>query len=199
MSILHKAVYFTQFVLILIIIVIIFQMFFMGSYAAILLKSVVWINYCLASVIFAIFGIRLLLWENLNRNHVLIMYSVAGLFLAVTCIVSILYVNNQLSGTRGIELIYPIKNSQAITMGANNPFSTTFMISSAMAFVLTWSTTVFFTSSLYESLGKDKVFNYSGYTIALFSFPISTLHSRSIQQLQTKWPNLIWYIAYYIF
>jgi hypothetical protein len=128
----------------------------MGSYAAVLLKSVVWINYCLAAVIFTIFGIRLLLWENLNRNHVLIMYSVAGLFLAVTCIVSILYVNNQLSGTRGIELIYPIKNSQAITMGANNPFSTAYMISSAMAFVLTWSTTVFLLRHYTSRLGKTK-------------------------------------------
>ncbi len=153
---LHKAVFFTQFVLISIIVLVILQMIFFGSYSAILLKSVVWINYVLAAIIFAIFGIRLLLWENLNRNHVLVLYAIAGLALSATCIITILYVNNQLSGTRGIEYIYPIKNSQSIISGANNPFNTSYTISSAISFVLTWCATIFLLHHYSTRLGRTR-------------------------------------------
>ena len=153
---LHYVVFFTQFVLISIIVVVILQMLFFESYSAILLKGVVWINYILASIIFAIFGIRLLLWENLNRNHVLVLYALAGLALAATCIITILYVNNQLSGTRGIEYIFPIKNAQSIISGANNPYNTAYTISSAISFVLTWCATVFLLHHYSGRLGKTK-------------------------------------------
>ena len=153
---LHNVVYFTQFALIIIIVIVILQMLFFGSYSSILLKSVVWINYVLAFIIFAIFGIRLLLWENLNRSHVLVLYAIAGLTLSITCIITVLYVNNQLSGTRGIEYIYPLKNAQSIISGANNPFSTSYTISSAISFVLTWCATIFLLHHYSGRLGRTK-------------------------------------------
>jgi hypothetical protein len=84
------------------------------------------------------------------------MYSVAGLFLSVTCIISILYVNNQLSGTRGLEYVYPLKNAQTIIAGANNPFNSAYIISSAAAFVLTWVATVLLLHHYSDRVGKTK-------------------------------------------
>ncbi len=152
----HTFVFVTQFALIGIIIIIICQMLLFGSYQSIFLKGAVWINYLMASILFGFLGARLFLWNRLKQNLVLISYSIAVIGLSVTCITTILYVTNQLEGQRGIEYIFPIKSTQMLIAGADNIFSTLFMLTSVISFILFWVATVLLMRHYSARLGKTR-------------------------------------------
>ena len=152
----HKILYIPQFVLIGLIVIIIWQMISLGSFATIFLKSITWINYIMASVLFGFFGIRLFLWDRLNRNYVLILYSMAMLGLSIACITTTFYVTNQIE-QRGFDSVFPVKSIQIFIAGTDNDiFSTLYFITSVISFILIWIATVFLLRHYSTTFGRTK-------------------------------------------
>ncbi|CAN5841466.1 hypothetical protein BH23THE1_BH23THE1_12790 [soil metagenome] len=154
--ILHTSVSACQILLVSLIIIIIIQMSYLGMYSTIILKIIVWINFILSSILFGYFGIRLLLWEKLNRNSILILFAIGILSLSVTSIITILYVTNQLAGQRGMDYIYPMRSALILVANATNFFSISHLIFSILSFILMWIATVALFNHFSKEIGRVK-------------------------------------------
>lgn len=169
-----KIVYLTQFILIGIIIIIICQMMFFGVYAAILLKSVVWINYGMAFILFGFFGIKLFLWNRQNPNSVLISYSIAILSLSINCLITIFYMNDQLTGLRGIDYIFPIQSPLMFISMTDQNLNLLYTASTVISFILVWVATVLMLHHYSARVGKTKYWIMVFIPLAYFLTPFQS-------------------------
>lgn len=151
---LHRFVSILQFIILGLILVLIFQMLLFGIYASILLKVIVSINYVVALILFAFLGVKLLMWERLNRNVTLISYSVAVFGLSLTCMLSIFYLPSQLVNQLGMNVIFPMKTVQIFVGDANNNFSLLYNVTFVTSFIITWVATVFLLHHYSKRIGR---------------------------------------------
>lgn len=150
---LHLTIAISQLCLIAIIVVIIFQIVFYSIYSLILLKSIVYTSFLISGGLFGLLGVRLLLWERLNKNHVLASYGITMIALAITSINNIMYVMFQLRDQRDLEVVSP---GLGPTMYAivNSFTDESYLILTTISFVLTWIATLFLLHHYSKKIGR---------------------------------------------
>jgi hypothetical protein len=149
----YKIVRLSQYALIAILALIVWQVIFTGGYSSILMKTVVWLNYTLFIILTGLLSYRFLVWSMYNKNRVVVAYGIAMAVLSVSGIFTVLYVNNALSGQRDIEYIKPLRSPTAIVASAENIFSSSYFASSVAAFILTWIATILLLNHYSKKVG----------------------------------------------
>jgi hypothetical protein len=139
----HKIILIIQYLLIALLFSISIEMIFTSAYSSILLKTIVWINYALSSALLGFLAMRFFVWYKSNKNTVVISYGVAMAILSALCIITILYMSNELSGQRGLEYVSPNVNYLTILVGSiGNSFTYLYLTTSIVAFIATWFSTI---------------------------------------------------------
>lgn len=153
---LNKVIFVIQYVLLIINTIILIQILIFESYALILLRSLIWINYIFAGMAFGFLGIRLFLWDRLNRDYVLLLFAISALSLSISSITTILFINDQLKGQRGFEYVFPMRSPQAYLESVYSPFVTIYSTTYIFSFILTWISTIFLLRHYSNRIGKTK-------------------------------------------
>jgi hypothetical protein len=149
----YRVVRLSQYVLIAIFALIAWQVIFTGGYSSILMKAVIWINYIMLVILTGSLSQRFLVWSVSNRNKVVLAYAVAMGVLSASGVFTILYINDALSGQRDIEYIRPLRSPIAIVASVENEFSSSYVVSSIAAFILTWLATILLLNHYSKKLG----------------------------------------------
>ena len=152
----YRLIFFSQYLLIAILASITLQVIFTGGYSSLLMRSVIWINYVIFIVMMGLLSQRFLSWSRSNRNKVVIAYGISMALLSVSGIFTILYVNNALSGQRGIDYIEPLRSPLAIVASVENVFSSSYFMSTVAGFIFTWFATILLLHHYSRKLGSIK-------------------------------------------
>jgi hypothetical protein len=119
-QLLYRLIILSQYVLIAILASITLQVVITGGYSSLLMRSVILINYVIFIILMGFMSQRFLSWSRSNRNKVVIAYGISMAVLSVSGIFTILYVNNALSGQRGIDYIEPLRSPIAVVASVEN-------------------------------------------------------------------------------
>lgn len=142
-SILHKIVITSQYLLIVNILFVIFQIILTSGYNSVLLTVATWISYITAIIMLGALAQKFLSWFRSDRNYIVMLYAMSSLMLAVNAafIVSLVTVN---------LMNVPVSIQPHITFGT--PFSSLglatmvinygYIVSSILSFMLWWIATV---------------------------------------------------------
>ena len=149
----YKIVRLSQYILTTILALIVWQVVFSGGYSSILSKIIIWINYIMLFTLMGLLSYRFLVWSISNRNRVIIAYAIAMAVLSASGILTILYINNALSGQRNIEYIRPLRSPLSIVASVENIFSSSYFLSSVAAFILAWFATILLLNHYSRKLG----------------------------------------------
>lgn len=156
LSRLYKLVVIIQYALIVILGALILQMVFTSSYNTIFLEVVIWINYVLAIGLLGFLSQRFLLWFKSNRNAVVLAYSLAMMMICISALFALVYVTNQFTHSFSGPIIQPALTPVANYGSAYNTFNAGYVITSVIAFILTWIATVLLLHSYSKRLGRAK-------------------------------------------
>jgi hypothetical protein len=76
--------------------------------------------------------------------------------LSTSAVFTILYVNNELTGQRGIEQVRPSKSALVYIASVENTFTSAYTVTSVLSFILTWLATVVLMHHYSQKLGRAK-------------------------------------------
>jgi hypothetical protein len=137
----------------ILLLIILFQMILDSSYDSFLLKAVIWLSYVQAALIIGLLVYRFFSWSRAYRSRVVMLYAIAFSVLFSNVIITILYVNDQLSiysgyisgrGGSSQTVLPPL--TQGMTLAQ------VFQVSSVISYMMMWvSTTILFRSHFKRS------------------------------------------------
>ncbi len=153
---LYTLVAIVQYVLIVILGALILQMMFTSSYNTLLLEVIIWINYVLAVGLLGYLSQRFLTWFKSNRNAVVLAYSLAMMMICISALFALVYVTNQFTYSFSGPLVRPALTPVANYHSAYDLFNGGYVLTSVMAFILTWIATVLLLHSHSRKLGRAK-------------------------------------------
>ena len=153
---LYKLVTMIQYALIVILGVLILQMVFTSSYNTLFLEIVIWINYILAIGLLGFLSQRFLVWFKSNRNAVVLAYSLAMIMICISTLFALVYVTNQFTHSFSGPIIRPALTPVANYGSAYNMFNAGYVITSIIAFILTWIATILLLHSYSRKIGRAK-------------------------------------------
>ena len=156
LSRLYKLVTMIQYALIVILGVLILQMVFTSSYNTLFLEIVIWINYILAIGLLGFLSQRFLVWFKSNRNAVVLAYSLAMIMICISTLFALVYVTNQFTHSFSGPIIRPALTPVANYGSAYNMFNAGYVITSIIAFILTWIATILLLHSYSRKIGRAK-------------------------------------------
>jgi hypothetical protein len=153
----HKIILIIQYLLIALLFSISIEMIFTSAYSSIILKTIVWISYALSSALLGFLAMRFFVWYKSNKNTVVISYGVSMAILSALCIVTILYMSNELSGQRGLEYVSPNVNYLTILVGSiGNTVTYLYLTTSIIAFIATWFSTILLLHHYSKKIGRTR-------------------------------------------
>jgi hypothetical protein len=153
---LYKFVAIVQDALIVILGALILQMMFTSSYNTLFLEVIIWINYVLAVGLLGFLSHRFLLWFKSNRNVVVLAYSLAMMMICISALFALVYVTNQFTYSFSGPIITPTLTPVANYHRAYDIFDRGYVLTSIIAFILTWIATVLLLHSHSKKLGSFK-------------------------------------------
>jgi hypothetical protein len=155
LSRLHKAARIIQYALTTILLLVILQMVFTSHYNTRLLIFSTSISYMFSIVMLGVLARQFISWFRSNRNTVVMLYTIAIIFIGIDVgtgilLNSILLVNQQVNSQQIVA------SNSAIIPDNLIPLNNVFVISSVFAFILTWTATVSILHHHSKRLGKIK-------------------------------------------
>jgi hypothetical protein len=152
----NKAIVMVQLVIIVLLAVVLFEVSFTLSYHTVFIEAIITSSFLTASSLTAILSWRFILWTKLNKNRVILMYLLASLFISASAIAGIAYILDQLSYQP--DVIIPKTYGSFLTHTEIGISSLVYIytISSAIAFILLWTGTVFLLQTYRRKLGRWK-------------------------------------------
>jgi hypothetical protein len=131
-------------------------MVFTSSYNTLFLEIVIWINYILAIGLLGFLSQRFLVWFKSNRNAVVLAYSLAMMMICISALFALVYVTNQFTHSFSGPIIRPALTPVANYGSAYNMFNAGYVITSVIAFILTWIATILLLHSYSRKIGRAK-------------------------------------------
>ena len=153
---LYKLVAIVQYTLIVILGALILQMVFTSSYNTLFLEVIIWVNYVLAVGLLGFLSQRFLFWFKSNRNAVVLAYSLAMMMICISALFALVYVTNQFTHSFSWPIIHPALTPVANYGSAYDIFNRGYVLTSVIAFILTWIATVLLLYSHSKKLGRAK-------------------------------------------
>ena len=155
-GLLNKVIVLVQLGIIALLVLVFLEVSLTSSYHTILIRTVIMSSFLTASALTALLSWRFIVWIRSNKNRLMIVYLIASLFISVSAIAGVVYFLDQLSYRP--DVIYPKTYGDFLThieIG-NSSLVYVYTISSAIAFVLLWTGTVFLLQSYRKKLGRWK-------------------------------------------
>ena len=151
-----KAMVIIQLGIIALLVIVLSEVSFSSSYHTTLIRSIITISFMSASALMALLSWRFIVWIRSNKNHLMLVYLLASLFISTSAIAGVVYFLNQLSYRP--DVIFPRTYSDFLTHveRGNSSLVYVYTISSAIAFVLLWMGTVFLLQGYRKKLGRWK-------------------------------------------
>ena len=155
-GVINKAIVIVQLGIIVLLVVVLLEVSLIYSYHKILITAVIMSSFLTASVLTALLSWRFIVWIKSNKNRLILVYLLASLFISASAIAGIVYFLDQLFYQP--DVIYPKTYGDFLTHVeiGNSSLVYVYTISSAIAFVLLWTGTVFLLQSYRKKLGKWK-------------------------------------------
>jgi hypothetical protein len=165
----NKAIIIVQLGIIALLVVVLLEVSLIHSYHKILITAVIMSSFLTASVLTALLSWRFIVWIKSNKNRLILVYLLATLFISASSIAGVVYFQDQLFYQP--DIIYPKAYGDFLTHVeiGNSSFVYVYTLSSAIAFVLLWTGTVFLLQSYRKKIGKWKY-----WILTIFSKPIPT-------------------------
>ena len=155
-GLLNKVIVLIQLGIIALLVLVFLEVSLTSSYHTILIRTVIMSSFLTASALTALLSWRFIVWIRSNKNRLMIVYLIASLFISVSAITGVVYLLDQLSYRP--DVIYPKTSGDFLThieIG-NSSLVYVYTISSAIAFVLLWTGTVFLLQGYRKKLGRWK-------------------------------------------
>jgi hypothetical protein len=155
-GVINKVMLIVQLGIIVLVIVILLEVSLTFIYHTILIKSVIMSSFLTASGLTALLSWRFIVWIKLNKNRLTLAYLAASLFISASAIAGVVYFLDQLLYRP--DVIYPKTYADflAHVEVGNSSLVYIYAISSAIAFVLLWTGTVFLLQSYRKKLGRRR-------------------------------------------
>lgn len=147
-----KIVSIVQWILFLLLVFVIIQMFFISKYSLFLLKASVDISYSLGFLSLAILTYKYLVWSKKNRNPIVIIYLLATSMICLNSIFTILALNAEFE-TRPDFIRYARGVSGGFSPGATI-FTKPLEITYTLSFLFTWIATAILLYSYYNKANR---------------------------------------------
>ena len=155
-GLLNKVIVLIQLGIIALLVLVFLEVSLTSSYHTILIRTVIMSSFLTASALTALLSWRFIVWIRSNKNRLMIVYLIASLFISVSAIAGVVYFLDQLFYQP--DVIYPKTYGDYLThieIG-NSSLVYVYTISSAIAFVLLWTGTVFLLQSYRKKIGRWK-------------------------------------------
>jgi hypothetical protein len=151
-----KAIVIAQLGIIALLVVVLSEVAITFSYHTILIKTLIMTSFLTASILTALLSWQFVIWIKSNKNRLMLVYLLASLFISASAIAGVVYFLDQLSHRP--DIIYPKIYGDYLSHVeiGNSSFVYIYTISSAIAFVLLWTGTVFLLRSYRKKLGSWK-------------------------------------------
>ena len=155
-GLLNKVIVLVQLGIIALLVLVFLEVLLTSSYHTILIRTVIMSSFLTASALTALLSWRFIVWIRSNKNRLILVYLIASLFISVSAIAGVIYFLDQLFYQP--DVIYPKTYGDYLThieIG-NSSLVYVYTISSAIAFVLLWTGTVFLLHGYRKKLGRWK-------------------------------------------
>ena len=155
-GLLNKVIVLVQLGIIALLVLVFLEVLLTSSYQTILIRTVIMSSFLTASALTALLSWRFIVWIRSNKNRLILVYLIASLLISVSAITGVVYLLDQLSYRP--DVIYPKTYGDFLThieIG-NSSLVYFYTISSAIAFVLLWTGTVFLLQGFRKKLGRWK-------------------------------------------
>ena len=153
----YKIVVIVQSVLTVILVYVLVQMVITSSYDIFMLIAAMTISYSLASTMLGLLAQRFFSWFRSNKNVVLLLYGLSSAILSVNSIFTLVFVDYILF-SKPIEVLpYIATNPPFFVPGSIvTVLDSAYIISSVLAFILTWVATALLLRQYSRKLGRIK-------------------------------------------
>jgi hypothetical protein len=197
LSMLERSVTIIQYILITILAIFILQIMLYQSYLLILLKSVIFISYVSSGILLAFLAFRLTTWLKVNRNLVGLLYSLAIAILAINSFLAVIYLNIEYSDNAPV--VRPVRGLTGAFGTVGYTLQPTYIITSVISFILTWTATVFLLKNYSSSLGKIRFWILVAIPLAYFLSQFQSIFLFSFSEFRISNPVLFGIIYNLIF
>lgn len=151
----YKGAVTIHYVLAAILAVVIFQMLITSSYNVVFLNTAITISYALAITMVGILGHRFFLWFRLDKTHVMFLYGLSSLMLAVNLCITLWLVNSILIGRPGEVIPHTILHAPVINVDpVINALNYSYIITTLTSFIVTWCATMALLRNYIKKTGK---------------------------------------------
>jgi hypothetical protein len=153
----YKIIVIVQSVLTAILVYVLVQMVITSRYDIIMLIAAMTISYSLASTMLGLFAQRFFSWFRSNKNGVLLLYGLSSAILSVNSIFTLVFVDYILFSKPTEVLPYVATNPPFFIPGSIvTILYSTYIISSVIAFIVTWVATAVLLRQYSRKLGRIK-------------------------------------------
>ncbi len=152
---LHKSVSISQYALVSIFAALITQMVTISSYSVLLIEIVIWINYVIAIVLLGILSQRFITWYRFKHTAVVLAYAIATMMICISAIFALVHLTGRFAHSFR-PIIEPLSQPHSSYSSVFDIFNGGYVITSIMAFILTWIATVILMHSYSKKVGKAK-------------------------------------------
>jgi hypothetical protein len=197
LSLLERSVTIIQYILITILAIFILQIMLYQSYLLIVLKSVIFISYISSGIVLSLLAFRLTTWLKVNRNLVGLLYSLAIAILAVNSFLAVIYLNVEYSDNAPV--VRPVRGLTGAFGTVDYTLQPTYIITSVISFILTWTATVFLLKNYSSSLGKIRFWILVAIPLAYFLSQFQSIFLFSFSEFRISNPVLFGIIYNLIF
>lgn len=155
-GVINKAIVIVQLGIIALLVMVLLEVSLNFSYHTVLIKAVIMSSFLTASGVTALLSWRFIIWIKSNKNRLMLVYLLASLFISVSAIAGVVYFLDQLFYRP--DVISPKTYGDFLTHVeiGNSSLVYVYTISSAIAFVLLWTGSVFLLHSYRKKLGRWK-------------------------------------------
>ena len=155
-KVVNRAIMIVQLGIIALLVAILFEVSLILSYDVLLLEAIIVSSFLTATCMTALLSWRLIIWLKSNKNHVILAYLLASLFISVSAIIGIVYLLDQLSYQPAVSYARQYGDYLEHAEKGYSSLVYPYTISSVIAFVLLWIGTVFLLQSYRKRLGTKK-------------------------------------------
>jgi MFS family permease len=195
LSFLVKSVGIIQYVLIAILVSTILQMVLTTSYHIIVIRAIISVSYGSSIILLAMLTRRFFSWFKSNHNLVVLMYALASAMISINALVTIIYTNFQFNNESNI-----IEPERSLTGSFTQPdvtFSSLYVITSVLSFIITWVATVFLLRHYSRKLGRIKYWVTVSIPLAYFLSQFQPLFLFTFSDWRLFRPGFIWHNLQY--
>jgi hypothetical protein len=150
----QKLVSCIQYVIIALLVSITMQMVFTSSYNIMVLAATIGVSYTLGAIMMGYLASRFYLWFKINKNSVILAYTLASVALCANITITLVYVLDLLADQPLI--MQPHIGHMAATISADSIPYLGYVLSGITAFILTWIATSLLMRHHSARLGKVK-------------------------------------------